>query len=67
MDPTIGRTVRLLEASTNGSSAVPRQGLVGQWSSAVVSIAKSAELRSLVRRVFETDPIGTIPRRLWER
>jgi dTDP-4-dehydrorhamnose reductase len=31
------------------------------------TIATSSELRGFVRRVFETDPIGTLPRRLWER
>ena len=64
---TIGRTIRLLPGSVNGTSAEVRRGRLGQWSSGLVSIAKSSELRGLVRRVFETDPIGTIPRRLWER
>ena len=64
---TIGRTIRLLPGSVNGTSTGPKRGLLGQWSSGLVSIAKSSELRGFVRRVFETDPVGTIPRRFWDR
>jgi hypothetical protein len=33
----------------------------------IVAIARSPEFRGIVRRVLETDPIGTVPRRLWDR
>ena len=64
---TIDRTVRVLPASSNGASHSTSPGLIGRWTSGLTTIAKSSELRGLVRRVFETDPIGTVPRRLWER
>jgi hypothetical protein len=32
----------------------------------LAAIVKSPELRGLVRRVVFTDPIGRLPRRLWE-
>jgi len=34
---------------------------------AVRTIATSPEFRGIVRRVLDTDPIGTLPRRLWGR
>src|SRR5262249_2309465 len=33
----------------------------------VLGIAKSSEFRGFVRRVLDTDPIGTIPRRMWDK
>jgi nucleoside-diphosphate-sugar epimerase len=44
-----------------------KPGVLSQWRAGVLTIARSPELRGLVRRVFETDPIGTLPRRLWEQ
>jgi nucleoside-diphosphate-sugar epimerase len=49
----------------NAQSKKP--GVLSQWRAGVLTIARSPELRGLVRRVFETDPIGTLPRRLWEQ
>lgn len=42
-------------------------GFMANLVSGVKTIATSPELRGIVRRVFETDPIGTIPRRFWEK
>jgi nucleoside-diphosphate-sugar epimerase len=43
-----------------------RSGAVRQWLSAVRAISTSPQLRALVRKVLDTDPIGTLPRRLWD-
>jgi len=42
-------------------------GLVKAWASGFTAIARSPELRALVRRILDTDPVGTFPRWLWDR
>jgi predicted dehydrogenase/nucleoside-diphosphate-sugar epimerase len=44
----------------------PRPTLASRWASAARTIATSAEVRAVVRKVIYTDPIGTWARRLWE-
>lgn len=44
-----------------------RTGIWSRWVTGIGSIARSAEFRGIVRRVLETDPVGTLPRGLWER
>jgi predicted dehydrogenase/nucleoside-diphosphate-sugar epimerase len=51
------------EWQANGSS--PRTNVVDRWQGAIRTIARSPELRGFVRRVIETDPIGVLPRWLW--
>ncbi len=49
------------------SAAAPRPtGWLGRWTAGARTIATSPQLRAFVRRVLDTDPIGTLPRRLWE-
>jgi nucleoside-diphosphate-sugar epimerase len=58
--------IRVVPApAANGESAAP-PGLAGRWVGGLKSIATSPELRAMVRRVFNTDPIGTWPRKWWE-
>jgi nucleoside-diphosphate-sugar epimerase len=45
----------------------PATGLGRRWMSAVRTIATSPEFRGIVRRIIETDPIGALPRKLWNR
>lgn len=51
---------------TRGPDA-PIRGPLGRFAKGVKTIATSSEFRGFVRRVFNTDPIGTVPRRLWDR
>jgi nucleoside-diphosphate-sugar epimerase len=43
----------------------PRKNIVVRWRSAIRTIACSPELRAFVRRVMDTDPIGVLPRWVW--
>jgi len=59
-----GADIRLRpEWQPNGSS--PRQSVVNRWRAAIRTIACSPELRGFVHRVIDTDPVGTLPRWLW--
>jgi predicted dehydrogenase/nucleoside-diphosphate-sugar epimerase len=60
-----GRAIHLLP-DEDDPPAAPPPGLVRQWLSAVRTISTSPQLRALVRKVLDTDPIGTLPRRLWD-
>jgi nucleoside-diphosphate-sugar epimerase len=64
-DPT-GKSIRLLADWRPEVSASSDVGFVAQWTSAFATIARSPQLRGFVHRVIDTDPIGTLPRRLWE-
>lgn len=44
-----------------------RASLGRRWMSGVRDIALSPEVRGLAKRVLWTDPVGTWPRRVWER
>jgi nucleoside-diphosphate-sugar epimerase len=57
--------VRIVDVPTDDRANSRRTGLAGRWMSGLRTIATSAELRAIVRRVLETDPIGTLPRWLW--
>jgi nucleoside-diphosphate-sugar epimerase len=59
-----GLDVRLVPASSNGAAAAA-PGVASRWLKGFRTIATSPELRGIVRRVIETDPMGTLPRRLW--
>jgi nucleoside-diphosphate-sugar epimerase len=58
-----GLAVRLRPEWRQEAGSTERRGLL----SGLRTIATSSELRGIVRRVLETDPIGTLPRRLWDR
>jgi nucleoside-diphosphate-sugar epimerase len=62
-----GLTVRVLPDWREDTSGGSNGSFPARLASGVISIAKSSELRGLVRRVFETDPIGTVPRQFWDR
>jgi hypothetical protein len=59
------RDIRLIPAP-NGAGPTHAPGLAGRWLGGLRQIATSPELRGIVRRVLDTDPIGTLPRRLWD-
>jgi predicted dehydrogenase/nucleoside-diphosphate-sugar epimerase len=42
-------------------------GLVRRWAGGMREIALSPELRGLAKKVLWTDPVGTWPRRVWDR
>jgi hypothetical protein len=48
-------------AGSNGH----RPGVVRRWATGLRTIAMSPEVRALVHRVLDTDPVGTLPKRLW--
>lgn len=62
-----GLLPRLLPEAVEHPPQADGGGMLTQFANGVVTIAKSKELRGIVRRVFETDPIGTLPRTLWDR
>jgi predicted dehydrogenase/nucleoside-diphosphate-sugar epimerase len=62
----VGQRVRVLPAADASHGDRPASGLAARWANGLKAVATSSELRGLVRRVFETDPIGTWPRRWWE-
>ncbi|HUF46196.1 MAG TPA: NAD-dependent epimerase/dehydratase family protein, partial [Vicinamibacterales bacterium] len=61
-----GRAVKL-SPGVPGKSAAPSPGLVARWTGAGRAIATSPEFRGFVKRVLGTDPVGRIPRKLWDR
>jgi hypothetical protein len=48
-------------------TATPRPGFMARWRDGLRTIALSAELRGMIKRVINTDPVGTWPRKLWDR
>jgi predicted dehydrogenase/nucleoside-diphosphate-sugar epimerase len=54
-----------------GDDAVPLDGPHGSWTArwweGLKTVARSPEARLLAHRVLDTDPVGTLPRRVWER
>lgn len=62
-----GHAPRLLPDAKSDGGTQESPGFGRRLVSGAVTIARSPELRGIVRRVFETDPIGTLPRRVWER
>jgi predicted dehydrogenase/nucleoside-diphosphate-sugar epimerase len=59
-----GRPLRILDTEAEPEPARP--GLTGRWIGAARTIATSPQLRAIVRKVLDTDPIGTLPRKLWD-
>lgn len=59
------RRVRVTGRSAPGTSAGP--SLPSRWAKGVRQIVFSPELRSLAKKMLWTDPVGTWPRRWWER
>jgi nucleoside-diphosphate-sugar epimerase len=51
-------------AETRGAG---RPGWIRSWAGAVRQIGTSPELRALVKKIMWTDPIGRVPRALWDR
>jgi predicted dehydrogenase/nucleoside-diphosphate-sugar epimerase len=60
-----GQPVRVVERVP--ASDVVSPGLASRWIAGARAIALSPELRGLAKRVMWTDPVGTWPRRLWDR
>jgi predicted dehydrogenase/nucleoside-diphosphate-sugar epimerase len=51
-----------LAASRPGGAASKKVG----WVAGLRAIALAPEVRALVHRVLDTDPVGTLPRKLWD-
>lgn len=62
-----GLVLQFRPAAPSDAGPAAKPGLATRWIWAFSAIAKSSELRGMVKRVLETDPIGTLPRRLWDR
>jgi nucleoside-diphosphate-sugar epimerase len=62
---TAGKAIRAVADDGATGHVRRKSGVLTPWLSALRTIARSSELRGLVRRVMDTDPIGTLPRRLW--
>jgi nucleoside-diphosphate-sugar epimerase len=54
--------VRLVPAP---AEAAPARGLAARWLEGSRAIVLSSELRALVHRILDTDPVGAVPRWLW--
>lgn len=63
-DETPGR-VRVVARPSLDSRATP--GVLSRWTGGFRDIALSPEVRALAKRILWTDPIGNVPRRIWER
>jgi predicted dehydrogenase/nucleoside-diphosphate-sugar epimerase len=61
-----GATLRLVPGWREQAPSA-RAGVLTRWLSAFRTIARSPELRGLVRRIMDTDPVGALPRHLWNR
>ncbi|MCC7009101.1 MAG: Gfo/Idh/MocA family oxidoreductase [Acidobacteria bacterium] len=59
-----GRPIRVVPEQPGVTRPAPT--LMGRWIGGLKTIALAPEVRALVHRVMDTDPVGTLPRRLWE-
>jgi predicted dehydrogenase/nucleoside-diphosphate-sugar epimerase len=59
-----GTTVRV--GSMPARVAAPTPGFFGRWAGGVRAIVLSPELRGMIKRIINTEPIGTWPRRFWD-
>ena len=57
-----GATIHLITQRPGGG---PRKK--PGWSDGLRTIALAPEVRALVHRILDTDPVGTLPRKLWEQ
>lgn len=63
----IGRSAGVRVTSRSNESAQQAAGLTRRWMGGIREIAFSPEVRSLAKKILWTDPVGTLPRRWWER
>jgi len=61
-----GAVVRVVPAPPAAADR-RRPGFVSRCIAGLKTIALAPEVRALVHRVLDTEPIGTLPKRLWER
>jgi uncharacterized protein YbjT (DUF2867 family) len=47
-------------------SAGPQAGVLSRWLAGCRTIVLAPEVRALIHRIMDTDPVGAVPRRLWE-
>jgi nucleoside-diphosphate-sugar epimerase len=62
-----GTAAQLRVKSLAQRAADGAPGLACRWIGGVREITMSSEVRALAKKVLWTDPVGTLPRRLWER
>ncbi|MEO7192526.1 MAG: NAD-dependent epimerase/dehydratase family protein [Vicinamibacterales bacterium] len=60
-----GKQIRVVPAPP--VRAGEARGLASRWVHGVRTIVLAPEVRALVHRILDTDPIGTLPKQLWER
>jgi nucleoside-diphosphate-sugar epimerase len=60
----VGGAVDVVAGDPAGAPA--QAGFASRWIGGARTIALSPEVRGLVRRILETEPIGTWPRRVWD-
>jgi hypothetical protein len=63
----IGRNASVCVKARSSQDTQPAAGLARRWVGGIREIAFSPEVRSLAKKILWTDPVGTLPRRWWER
>ena len=62
----MGTPLQVSASSNSSPASVAPPGVLKRWQRGVTQIVMSPELRALARKCMDTDPIGALPRRLWE-
>ncbi len=60
------RPIRVIPDAAVPSAGRTQAGVFGRWLAGCRTIVLAPEVRALVHRIMDTDPVGTLPRRLWE-
>jgi predicted dehydrogenase/nucleoside-diphosphate-sugar epimerase len=63
----IGRNAGVRVTAPSSQNAAETAGLASRWMGGLREIAFSPEVRSLAKKILWTDPVGSLPRRWWER
>lgn len=62
----LGSELRFKDSPVGPIDTTRAPGILSRWGTGVRTIMLSAELRAFARKCMQTDPVGTLPRRLWE-
>jgi predicted dehydrogenase/nucleoside-diphosphate-sugar epimerase len=62
----LGTRLLFKDASLDSTESPRAPGLLARWRSGLGDVMMSPELRAFARKCIQTDPVGVIPRKLWE-